>query len=216
VCSSDLYRPNFHCVGKSQKHMFSLWKGAIISSKASVNTTSGFRAAILKSRIYRHGTLSAEVKLCRPTSKKINFAFETAARRWHLNGGLSLNYFWFESHHFWNFRYKNGGLTYGLHYSDGLRARSQNIRWNYTDNSCKMFWGQLPLIRLRPPSWPPIWKSDAILWHTVKTSEVGLRRAFQRYITRLDSATRSKVRRGVPPPPTPDSNVTIFGQTAVC
>ena len=60
--------------------------GANISSRASVNTTSGLRAAILKSSIRRHGTLSADDPIVSADLKNINLAFGTALI---LNGGLS-------------------------------------------------------------------------------------------------------------------------------
>ena len=47
----------------------SIWNDADISTKATVDATAGFTAAILKSSVGRHGTLSAEVPLCRSTSK---------------------------------------------------------------------------------------------------------------------------------------------------
>ena len=46
------------------------------------------------------------------------------------------------------------------------------------------------------------------------TIEVGLRRAFQRYITHLDIPTRSKVRWGAAGGPLLGTNVTILGQAA--
>ena len=61
-----------------------------------------------------------------------------------------------------------------------------------------------------------ILKNGAIFWYAVNTIEVGLRRAFQRYITRLDIPTRSKVRLGAAGAPLVPlgTNVTILGQTA--